>query len=71
MWGEGKMNPTVANAVGLGVRENTVLVEVCERTRLVDERGREAIRVGLVISELCVHEVVNLKIENGISMVHR
>ena len=53
---------TVTDAVGVGVGEDGVLAEVGEPTRLLDEGGREAVRVGLVVDELRGHEVPNLHI---------
>lgn len=58
------MKLTVTDAVCLCIREHAVLVEVCERARLVDVRGREAECVRLVVGELRVHEVVDLKTQN-------
>jgi hypothetical protein len=51
---------TVPNAVYGLVREDTLLVEVGPIARLLNQRGRKAMGICLVVSQLVIHEVIDL-----------
>jgi hypothetical protein len=51
---------TVTNAANLLVRENAVLMEISKSAGLLNEGGREAVRVGLVVDKLGVDKLVHL-----------
>ena len=51
---------TVANACHVLVGEDSVFVEVCQASRLLDEGGRETMSVSLVVSELRVDKIIDL-----------
>jgi hypothetical protein len=44
------------------IREDTLLVEVGPVTRLLNQGGREAVGIGLVVGQLMIHEIINLQI---------
>jgi hypothetical protein len=52
---------TVPNAIDGGIREDTHLMEVGPGTRLLNQRGREAVSIGLVVGQLVVHVIINLQ----------
>ena len=51
---------TVPNAINLSVRKDTLFVEISPIARLLDQRGRKAMRVSLVMGQLVVHKVIDL-----------
>ncbi len=52
---------TVPNAIDGGIREDSCLVEVGPVTRLLNQRGWEAMGIGLVVGQLMVHEIIDLR----------
>jgi len=52
---------TVPNATNTSVRKDTLFVEISPIARLLDQRGRKAMRVSLVMSQLMVHKVIDLQ----------
>lgn len=57
---EGRRMRTVANAVNVLVGEDAVLVVVGPVTSLLNESGRKAVGIGLVVGQLRVDVIVNL-----------
>lgn len=51
---------TVPNATNISVRKDTLFMEISPIARLLDQGGRKAMRVSLVMGQLVVHEVVDL-----------
>ena len=54
------MRRTVADALDVLIREDTILVEVGESASLVDECRWETVCIGLVMDEFGVHEIEDL-----------
>jgi hypothetical protein len=52
---------TVPNAIDGGIREDSLLMEVGPVTRLLNQRGWEAMSIGLVVGQLIVHEIIDLQ----------
>ena len=52
---------TVPNATNRSVRKDTLFVEISPVARLLDQRGREAMRVSPVMRQLMVHKVIDLQ----------
>jgi hypothetical protein len=53
---------TVPNATNISVRKDTLFVDISPKARLLDQRGRKAMRVSLVMGQLVLHEVIDLQI---------
>ena len=52
---------TVPNATNISVREDTLFVDISPIARLLDQRGRKAMRVSPVMGQLVIHKVIDLK----------
>lgn len=57
---EGLNLRTVTDPTSIVVRENSILVEVCEFSGRVDEARRKTVGVCLVVHQLGAHEIVQL-----------
>ena len=52
---------TVADSAHLGIRKDSVLLNIGPVSRLLNERWGKAVRVCLVVNKLVIHEVIDLK----------